>query len=254
MLYKINKNKIDERILKEATEVMRNGGVIIYPTDTAYALGCDAGNEEAAEKIFKIKKRDMGKSLPVIVGDLGMAAEFFKFSKKEKELAEKFWPDSVETHCDASLRRICKSPSNESPYVETQNLASLQPRTNFKRGTDKKGKLSLVLKAKKNAAIAKPVIAPDGTVAVRVPESLWSRALSLELGRPIISTSANIAGAGSCYSVREIKNTGVDYENIDLILDAGKLSRVLPSTIVRVKNNKIFVLREGSVKILDFRI
>ncbi|MFH0856874.1 MAG: L-threonylcarbamoyladenylate synthase [bacterium] len=219
MLYKINKNKIDEKILNETVDILKNGGVIIYPTDTAYALGCDAGNENAAEKIFKIKKREKGKSLPVIVGDFTTAEVFFNFSKKEKELAEKFWSG-----------------------------------TGFKEGTAdelEKGKLSIVLKARKNVKIAKSVMAEDGTVAVRVPNSIWARVLSLKLGNPLISTSANAAGAGSCYRIMEIKKTELDLSSIDLILDAGILPRVMTSTIARVENNKILILREGGVKILE---
>ena len=44
--------------VKKAIEVMRAGGVILYPTDTVWGIGCDATNEEAVRKVFAIKKRE----------------------------------------------------------------------------------------------------------------------------------------------------------------------------------------------------
>ena len=44
--------------VKKAIEVMRAGGVILYPTDTVWGIGCDATNEEAVKKVFAIKKRE----------------------------------------------------------------------------------------------------------------------------------------------------------------------------------------------------
>lgn len=240
MLYKINKNKITEKILEEAIEVLNNGGVIIYPTDTAYALGCDAFNGEAVKKIFKIKERDENKSLPVIATDLRMAEKFFIFSKKEKELAKKFWADTS----PKTAGRPLPAMSGTSPRGTGCKKKIIDARS---------GKLSIVLKVKKNTPIAKMAMAKDGTVAARVSNSLWPQKLSLAIGNPIISTSANMAGTGSCYSVGEIKKTGVEYKNIDLVLDAGKLLRVTPSTIVRVKKGNVEILREGSVEILYFK-
>ncbi|MFH0853938.1 MAG: L-threonylcarbamoyladenylate synthase [bacterium] len=211
MLYKINPNKIDRKILKEVVEWLKNGKVIIYPTDTSYALGCDATNEKAVVKIFKIKRRKKNKSLPVIVADLKMAEKFFILGKKEKELGKKFW-------------------------------------RNFDENASEKGKLSIVLMVKKNTVISKFAIAQDNTVATRVPNSLWARGLSLALKNPIISTSVNLSGMEACYGINEIKKSGIEYKNIDLILDAGKLPYVAPSTIVRVKGGRVEVLRNGSAK------
>ena len=49
------------------TEVLKVGGVILYPTDTVWGLGCDATNAEAIEKIVSIKGRDSGKNLLILV-------------------------------------------------------------------------------------------------------------------------------------------------------------------------------------------
>ena len=56
-----------EEDIKNAVEVMRKGGVILYPTDTVWGIGCDATNEEAVRKVYQIKQRDDSKSLICLV-------------------------------------------------------------------------------------------------------------------------------------------------------------------------------------------
>lgn len=58
--------KIEEDI-KKAVEVLRNGGVILYPTDTVWGIGCDATNEEAVRKVYEIKHRDDSKAMICLV-------------------------------------------------------------------------------------------------------------------------------------------------------------------------------------------
>lgn len=53
--------------IKKAVEVMRKGGVILYPTDTVWGIGCDATNEEAVRKIYEIKRREDSKAMLVLV-------------------------------------------------------------------------------------------------------------------------------------------------------------------------------------------
>ena len=62
--YEIMDRKED---IKNAVEVMRKGGVILYPTDTVWGIGCDATNEEAVAKVYKIKQRDDSKALICLV-------------------------------------------------------------------------------------------------------------------------------------------------------------------------------------------
>ena len=58
--------KIEEDV-KKAVEVLRNGGVILYPTDTVWGIGCDATNEEAVRKVYEIKHRDDSKAMICLV-------------------------------------------------------------------------------------------------------------------------------------------------------------------------------------------
>lgn len=62
--------------LNQAVKVLKEGGVILYPTDTIWGIGCDATNEKAVDKIFQIKERPQGKSMLVLVSDTKMAESY----------------------------------------------------------------------------------------------------------------------------------------------------------------------------------
>ena len=64
--------RYDEDDLKEAVRIMKEGGLILYPTDTVWGIGCDARNEEAVRKIYRLKQRKDSKSMLVLVGSEGM--------------------------------------------------------------------------------------------------------------------------------------------------------------------------------------
>jgi len=84
--------KINRSSLKEAVKVLEKGGVIVYPTDTAYSLGADACNKKAVDKIYQIKGRDFNKPLPVIVSSLKMVEEYCFLDERVLKLATRFWP------------------------------------------------------------------------------------------------------------------------------------------------------------------
>ena len=65
-------------IIQEAVKVLREGGVILYPTDTAWGIGCDATNEKAVARVFEIKRRSEAKSLVLLACDLDMVAKHIK--------------------------------------------------------------------------------------------------------------------------------------------------------------------------------
>lgn len=60
-----------------AFEVIKNGGIILYPTDTVWGIGCDATNEEAVKKIFALKQREESKSMIVLVNGERMMHQVF---------------------------------------------------------------------------------------------------------------------------------------------------------------------------------
>jgi L-threonylcarbamoyladenylate synthase len=69
---KLNPNHLEEEALRRIAEVVQQGGVIAYPTDTFYGLGCDPFSESAVERIFSIKGREPGKPIVLIVSELSV--------------------------------------------------------------------------------------------------------------------------------------------------------------------------------------
>ncbi len=84
--------KLTRKSLKKAVEILKNGGVIICPTDTVYGFLADAQNKKAVDKIFKIKKRPKSKPLPVFFKDIKMAIKIVDVSKEQEKVLSKFWP------------------------------------------------------------------------------------------------------------------------------------------------------------------
>lgn len=75
-----------------AAGVLRQGGVILYPTDTVYGLGADALSESAIAKVYDIKSREARKPLHAVVSDLEMAARYAEVNDIARTLAERFLP------------------------------------------------------------------------------------------------------------------------------------------------------------------
>ena len=64
--------------IQKALEVLRAGGIILYPTDTVWGLGCDATNPEAVAKVYAIKNRENSKSLVLLASDIDMICRYVK--------------------------------------------------------------------------------------------------------------------------------------------------------------------------------
>lgn len=80
---KVYPNSINQRNIDRAVEVLRNGGVVIYPTDSVYALGCDALNRRAIERLCRIKGLNPDKNLlSVVCADISQAAEYVKVDNR----------------------------------------------------------------------------------------------------------------------------------------------------------------------------
>ena len=83
--------KADEEGLRLAAATMKNGGVVIYPTETVYGMGCIPSDPDAAKKICKIKGRAVN-PLPLVCSDIEMARKVVQFNATAEKLAEAFWP------------------------------------------------------------------------------------------------------------------------------------------------------------------
>ena len=90
----MNVRKPEPAIIKQALEVLRSGGVVAYPTDTAYGLAVDASNEEAIGKIFVMKRR-VQKPLPVLVANVTMAKRYVSFNALALKLVKEHWPGAL---------------------------------------------------------------------------------------------------------------------------------------------------------------
>ena len=146
-----------QEIQSEALRVLREGGTILYPTDTVWGLGCDATNPEAVARIFEIKKRADSKSLVLLACNLDMVA---KYVKEIPSIAV----DLVEVN-DAPMTII---------YPEALAGVAGEPGDRWH--------------------LAHNAVAEDGSVGIRIPLMDWCKDLVFKLGRPIVSTSANISG------------------------------------------------------------
>lgn len=81
--------------LKKAVKAIKEGKVLVCPTDTVYGLICDAANKKAIEKLFKIKKRPKEKKVPIFVRDIKMAKGLAHISKNQEEFLRKAWPGRI---------------------------------------------------------------------------------------------------------------------------------------------------------------
>lgn len=87
---------MQERV-KKAVKILKGGGIIIFPTDTAFGIGCRVDDEKAVEKLFKIRKRPAEKATPVLVDTVKMAQDFLKPIPQEviDKLIEPYWPGAL---------------------------------------------------------------------------------------------------------------------------------------------------------------
>ena len=146
-----------EEILAEALHVLRAGGTILYPTDTVWGIGCDATNPEAVARVYEIKQRADSKSLVLLASDLDMVA---KYVREIPSIAV----DLVEVN-DAPMTLI---------YPDALAGAQGEPGDRWH--------------------LAWNTVASDGSVGIRIPLADWCKQLVYKLGRPIVSTSANLSG------------------------------------------------------------
>lgn len=181
-------NKTD--ILNETLRVLRDGGVILYPTDTVWGIGCDATNEEAVAKVFGIKRRSEAKSLVLLASDLDMVARYIR-------VIPDMAIDLVEVN-DAPMTII---------YPGAQGIA---PSAVAEDGS---------------VGIRIPIV--DESLAGSLRGADFCREICRRLRRPIVSTSANISGEPSPASFDGISDDikgAVDYV-VDRHIEAASTGR-----------------------------
>ena len=203
--------------IQKALEVLRAGGIILYPTDTVWGLGCDATNPEAVAKIYEIKRRADSKSLVLLASDIDMIARYVKeipeMAIQLVEVNDKpmtiIYPDAVVGPSPVS------APSSAAP-AGGNNAESVQYPKPDRR------------------LLAFNTVAEDGTVGIRIPMMDFCQQLVHKLGRPLVSTSANISGESTPKRFAEISEeirSAVDHV-VDPALERGATGQ--SSSIIKV--------------------
>ena len=85
----------DKEGIKKASKIINKGGIVVFPTDTVYGIGCDPYNKKSVKKIYEIKSRDFSKPLPVLVYSREVAEKIANFDERTKKIVEKFWPGQL---------------------------------------------------------------------------------------------------------------------------------------------------------------
>lgn len=106
--------------MHELIKAMQNGETVVYPTETLYALGCDATNEAACAKVLSIKARSKAKPLPIIVGGVDMLGLVTEDRPQAlQQLASAFWPGPLSILVKA-LPSLPKALSDEDGFTSVR--------------------------------------------------------------------------------------------------------------------------------------
>ena len=201
-----------EEDIKNAVEVLRKGGVILYPTDTVWGIGCDATNAEAVKRVYDIKQRDDSKAMICLV-------------------------DS-----DARLQRYVRNV----PDVAWQLIDSLQATVpdGFPSGSSPSGikPTTIILDGAVN--LAPNLIAEDGSIALRITQEPFSRELCYRFQKALVSTSAKISGEPAAQNYCDIDQRII--EQVDYVCWSRRQEHKphTPSSIIRLRpDGQVTIIR-----------
>ena len=174
--------RYDKEDIQEALRVLRAGGIIVYPTDTVWGIGCDATNAEAVKRIYALKQREDSKSMLVLLDSPA------KLNYYVKDIPDAAW---------ALLEAV--NNDEMSARQDELNDEMMKP-------------LTIIYPGARN--MAANLIAEDGSIGIRITNEPFSKALCEQLRHPIVSTSANISGHPTARFYDEIEDqvlNGADY-------------------------------------------
>ncbi len=92
MLLQINPDNPQPRLIARVVEVLRGGGVIAYPTDTTYGIGCSIFNKRGIERIYLLKQREKKKPFSFICADLSEVARYARVSNYAFKILRRYLP------------------------------------------------------------------------------------------------------------------------------------------------------------------
>ena len=82
--------------IKKAIGVLSQGGIVIFPTDTTFVIGCRMDSQRTVDRLFEIRRRPKDQAVSILVDSLEMAQKYLKpIEKKVKEAMEKYWPGAL---------------------------------------------------------------------------------------------------------------------------------------------------------------
>ena len=104
-LISINPKRPEHPFIEQVVDVLIAGGIIGYPTETIYGIGCSAFDAEAVERIYRLKGRDRQKTMILIAGDIVQVSELVKsIPVSAEKLIDSFWPGPLTLIFEASSR------------------------------------------------------------------------------------------------------------------------------------------------------
>ena len=92
MLIAINNQNPQMRLIRRAVEILRGGGILIYPTDTVYGMGCDLFNKKGVERIYEIQRRDRKQPLSFLCADLKDISRYARVSDDAYKIMKRLLP------------------------------------------------------------------------------------------------------------------------------------------------------------------
>ncbi len=104
----------DKEGIEKASKIISHGGIVIFPTDTVYGIGCDPYNKASVEKIYKIKSRDIIKSVPILTYSAEAAERIAQFDQLAKKIVKKFWPGPLTLILKVTDEKIKRSLNLEN--------------------------------------------------------------------------------------------------------------------------------------------
>ena len=220
-----------EEDIKKAVEVLRKGGVILYPTDTVWGIGCDATNAEAVKRVYDIKQRDDSKALICLVDS---DARLQRYVRNVPDVA---WQliDSLKGvgRQESGVRRQESGVRRQESGVRRQETGD-RSRESGDRSQECKP-TTLILDGAIN--LAPNLIAEDGSIGMRITQEPFSKELCYRFQKALVSTSANISGEPAAQNYCDIDPRII--EAVDYVCWSRRQEHKphQPSSIIRLKEN-----------------
>lgn len=209
IIFQIDENNIDMRIMQEAADIIRKGGTVVFPTETVYGIGADVLNEDAVKKIFTAKGRPSDNPLIVHISDFAMINDIVQDTTGYfDQLSQKFWP--------GPLTMIMKKTS-KVPDIVTAGL----PTVAVRYPSDKVALLLIKLSGR-------PICAPSANVSGKPSATAFEHVLEDLYGKvdAIIQCSDSIVG---------IESTVIDLTSQKpVILRPGKVTAAQVSKLLKI--------------------